>query len=191
MIVFDYDFFSIAVPIVMCLFFIAIFPIMRRFSARYYLLKLGVNSMNAANYNWLHIQSLYSHSFMLSVHRAVREYTIFFRPNEFLSIPASINEGLSSRKDTIDRTVSLTSGLSDAQKKEWSKFFQRAGIFNICAIMLFLMVTAIVLDSPWWIFCWICAGAYIMSLYALYAILFYVSVAKIQIPRAPKVLQEL
>ncbi len=189
LIVFNYEYMitSIAVPIAMCLFFIAIFPIMRRFSVRHYLLQLGAN-VNTANYKWYHIQSLYAHIFLQPALAGM--YSIFFRPNYLLSIPASIKEGLPSRKDIINRIESLTNSLSDAQRKEWSIFFQRAGIFNICTTILLLIVTATIFNSPWWIFIWICTSAYIMSLYGLYSVLFYLSVARIQIPIAPEILQK-
>ena len=189
MIVFGYEYTitSIAVPIAMCLFYIATFPIMRRFLCAIISYNWGVN-MNTANYNWYHIQSLYAHIFLQPA--LAGTYSIFFRPNHLLSIPASIKEGLPSRKDIINRIELLTNSLSDAQRKAWYVFFNEQAFFNICIIILFLIVTAMIFNSPWWIFIWIFVGAYIGSIYGLYSVLFYVSVARIQIPKAPKVLQE-
>lgn len=163
-------------------------PMVKRFSVEYYFKKLGIDIKKATA---LPIKSyltlLHSNLFIRAAH--LKGFSVFFRPHQLLNIPISIKEGLVNSEEILNRTTSLVNNLSEAEKKSWNDFFQKAAILNLCVVALFFGI--MFFDVSWLILSFILAGSYIMALYALYSVLFYASVLKIPLSKAPETLQKL
>ena len=179
-------------PIVEILIFGSIFlllvPVVKRFSVRYYFEKLGIQIEKTTAPTSLksYLTLLHRNLFIRAAY--LKGYSIFFRPQQLLNIPTSIKEGIVNPQEILNRTSSLVNNLSEAEKRSWSNFFQKAAIFNLFTIMFFFGI--MFFDISWGILSFILAGSYIMTLYALYSVLFYASVLKTPLLMAPENLQK-